>query len=95
MNIKQIDLLESFKITVKKTNELEHEWNRLYKIEEKLIETLDNVKLEVLGLDKAIGMSSIIHEARQLIEKQRKIKQLQANELGYLLGIGDIYKMER
>lgn len=90
------ELFDNFQGTIHKAKEIQHEWERLNSIEERLEGDLHTLKQEVAGLDRANGMSSLTSEALRVIREQLDIKKRSANGICRWLGISAVYpEMER
>jgi hypothetical protein len=95
MKTKTQEVMEGFKTVLLNAIDVENEFTRLADIEIRLLKCLETAKSEVTGLEKARNLSSISYDARDVIEKSMKSKKEYANKLASLLGISEIYQIEK
>lgn len=95
MIVKVLKVADILKDAVESSNEIVKEMERLYSVEKRVSEELEELKTQISGLDKAVGFSSISFEARKVLECTLKVKKERANHLAWVLGQSEAYKIER
>ena len=90
----KVGLFDEMKNLLEHTKDITNEWDRLTAIECRVSSRLDAIQVEIVGLEKAIGFTSIPYEARAVIENQLKIKKGNANDLCVYLGKAKAYDLK-
>ena len=60
----KVGLFDEMKNLLEHTKDITNEWDRLTAIECRVSSRLDAIQVEIVGLEKAIGFTSIPYEAR-------------------------------
>lgn len=88
---KTIDLKSMFEQVIDRTKDLQSELERLYKIEDRINDELDDLVKKIIGLEKSQGYSSISYEARNSIKEISLKLKHKVNRLAHIVGKSIIY----